>query len=164
MLMKKTKSAISGVITGLTYSGAVMLMISVLLATINAFARKFLNTSFSWAEELCIYIVVVGVFFTLPYLTLKDDQLRINLISAMVKNQKVLKALRILFGLMETALFGMLIYYGLNSTRAARISGVTTNYLHIPKYILYRMMIGVFLFSILSWLSVIFLNKGDSFE
>ena len=148
----------------MAYAGSMMMAASMFLATINAFCRKLLNTSFSWAEELCLYLVVMGFFFSIPYLELKREQLHVDLLSSFTKNATIQKTFYIVFGFLEITLFGMMIYYGLHSTGAARLSGVTTNYLHVPKYFLYGTVVSVFVLSIVSWLSIIFLNKGESFE
>jgi TRAP-type C4-dicarboxylate transport system permease small subunit len=162
--MKRLANIIQNTITALIYAGAVLMMASAILATGNGLARKLLNTSFPWAEELCIYLVVIGFFLAIPYLELKNDQLRIGLLKSFIKSKFVLKILFILFGCLEIVLFSLLSYYGLHSMGSARLSGVTTNYLHIPKYLLYGSAIAVFVLSIVSWLSITFLNKGESFE
>jgi TRAP-type C4-dicarboxylate transport system permease small subunit len=162
--VNKLKTTIRGIITALVYTGSIMMVASMILATVNVFSRKIFNTSFPWAEELCIYLVVMGFFFSIPYLELKREQLHVELLSSFIKSVTIQKTFYIVFGFLEIILFIIMIYYGLYSTSAARHSGVTTNYLLIPKYLLYGTVVAVYVLSIVSWLSILFLNKGESFE
>lgn len=162
--MDRLISIVSKIMSAVVYSGAVMMMVSVVLATINALARKFLNTSFPWTEEICMYLVVMGFFFTIPYLTLKGDQLSVDLLRSLVKNKLVIKIFYIFFGCLELALFIMLVKFGLISTSAAEKSGVLTNYMHLPKYLLYGTVVVTYSLSILSLLASFILNKGESFK
>lgn len=161
--MSKIKSGILKLNTALIYSGAVLMMVSVVLATVNALARKFLSTSFAWAEELCMYSVVMGFFMSIPYLELKRKQLSVDVIRSVIHNETVHKVMYLLYGVVEIALFIILIRFGIISTQAAIVSGVTTNYMHIPKYILYIVVIATFVCSLLSWVAIL-LNKGESYK
>lgn len=161
--MKKLKSCIVKINTALIYGGATLMMISVFLATINAILRKFFHTSLAWAEELCIYSVVLGFFFSIPYLELKHKQLSVDVIRSVIHNEAIHKIIYLIFGAVEIVLFIILIRFGIISTQAAILSGITTNYLHIPKYILFAIVVVSFAFSLLSWVAIL-LNKGDSYE
>lgn len=161
--MNKIKNCIVKCNTALIYTGAVMIMVSVILATINAILRKFFNSSLSWAEELCMYCVVIGFFLSIPYLELKNKQLSVDVIHSIIRNKTAHKIMYLIYGLVEIALFIILIRFGIVSTQAAIVSGVTTNYLHIPKFWLYIVVIATFFFSLLSWFAIL-MNKGDSYK
>lgn len=162
--MESVKKFIKSFVTVSAYTSGILIMCSVLFATINAIARKFFNISFPWAEELCLYFVVIGFYFVIPYLELKNEQLSINLLPLLAKNSMIRKIFYIFFGCLNIILFYILIKFGLHSTHIARLSGVTTHYMHIPKYFLYSIAIIALSISIVSWLAIIFLNKGEAFK
>lgn len=64
------KNTVSGI-------GAFLLFVSTLLAAFNAIARYTINFSSSWADEICVYGLVVAVFLTQCKLEADDDQLSI---------------------------------------------------------------------------------------
>lgn len=162
--MKACRNAVDRLMLWLVSAAAVLLGVSTILATVNAFCRKFLLISIPWSEELCTYCVVIAVFLVIPYLELKDKQLSIGLLGSVVKSQKFLKVVFLIRGVFITLLGVIIVKFGINSTQAAHASNVMTYVLKWPKSIFFAIAVGCFALAIISWISIFALNKGDKFE
>jgi len=162
--MKACRTVINRFMLALMSAAAILLGCSSLLAIINAICRKFFLISLPWAEELCTYMVVIAAFIAIPFLELKDGQLSIGLLSSLVKNQKFMKVVFILRGVLIMVISLIVIRFGIASTQAAMISNTLTYVLKWPKYIFFAIAVGSFILVLVSWLSIYLINKGDKFE
>lgn len=134
-----------------------------LMACVNVISRYGFHHSFDWAEELCTYIIVLVVFQTFAWLETEDQQLCIDLITSVVKNQKVLLFLHVLRGILTLIITGLLVKYGWDSMMTAYRLGTSTYVLLIPRYIMYIFVLFGYVCVMLGWLSVLLLNKGRKF-
>lgn len=148
-------NAVIGTVAG------VFLGISVFFATINAFVRYGLGSSFPWAEEFCTYLVVILVFLVQPWLESTDEQLSIGILNSKLKNEKVRKAIFVFRGIITVIIFYFLVKFGIYVIEKAYISKTVTYVLQIPRYILYAITTCIFGLVIVEWLAVILFNKGE---
>ena len=159
--MKAFRSVISKIMDVLFTISAVLLGASTLMTFVNSICRKILRFSFPWSEELSTYGIVISIFFTLPYLELRDEQLCINLFSSIVKKEVVLKIIFILRGLLVLTLCYFAGRYGIAAAQAAVRTNVETFVLHWPKAIFYYIAAGGFCLVLVSWITILLFNKGD---
>ena len=139
----------------------VFLGISVFFATINAFVRYGLGSSFPWAEEFCTYLVVILVFLVQPWLEAADEQLTIGILGSRLKNEALKKVIFIVRGIITVVIFYYLVQFGIYVAEKAYVNKTVTYVLQFPRYILYAITTGIFGLVIVEWLAVIFLNKGE---
>lgn len=135
-----------------------------LMAFINAFCRKVLNVGIYWGEELATYLIVSAFFLTLSYLELHDGSLCIGLLTNIVKNKKVLKALYIIRGIIIILLCFLIVRYGFSTISAAISTKLVTFTLRWPKAVFYSIAVSGFILCIISWLTILILNKGEKVE
>lgn len=162
--MEKGRIAVKKFTTMLLTVGAALGGTSALLATVNAICRKFFSLSLPWAEELCTYAVVVAFFLAIPYLELTDSHLSIEILENIIKSKRIKKILFILKGILVTALCVIIVRYGIAATMAAHTSNTLTYVLKWPRSLFFGITVASFILSIVSWLSIYLLNKGDKFD
>lgn len=143
-------------------SGALVLA-AALLACINVVSRYCFDHSFSWAEELCTFVCTLIVFLTFAYLETEDQQLCIDLVTSMVKNQKILLVLYILRGIVTLVITALLVKYGIDSTLSAFDLGTRTYVMKLPRFVMYGVAVFGYACVMLGWLSVLLMNKGRKF-
>lgn len=143
---------------------AVLYGSATLLAFINAFCRKFLNIGISWGEELTTYMILVAFFLTIPYLELRDGSLCIGLLNNIIKNRKITKALYIIRGLLVMFLCVIVVRYALVGIQSAMSTNLLTFSLRWPKAIFYSIAMSGFALTVVSWITILLLNKGDKVE
>ena len=134
------------------------------MAFANAFCRKFLGLGISWGEELTTYMIVVAFFLTIPYLELRDGSLCIGLLNSVIKSKTVTKVLYIIRGLLVMFLCVVIVRYALVAIESAMLANLVTFTLRWPKAIFFAIALGGFALTIVSWISILVLNKGDKFE
>lgn len=159
--MSKIKQLILKFNHGLLFIGAVFGSVGVLLTTVNAICRKFANFTFPWAEELCTYMIVMAVFLIIPYLELSDGHLSVGIIESVIPNKVFNKILFIFKGILILVIFVLIVRYGYAATVNAHISNTMTYVLKWPRSIFFGVAVVSFVLSIISWLSIFILNKGD---
>ena len=141
-----------------------MILLAAFFACVNSVSRYFFDHSFSWAEELCTYICTLVVFLTFAYLETEDQQLCIDLLTSTVKNKTALLVLYILRGIVTLVVTAILIRFGFSSMLSAYKLGTVTYVLHLPRYIMYCVVLFGYVCVMLGWLSVLLFNKGRKFE
>lgn len=141
-----------------------MVLIAAVMACANFISRYFFHHSFSWAEEACTYMCTLVVFLAFAYLETEDQQLCIDLLTSTLKNKTVLLILYILRGIVTLLVTGILIKYGFASMLTAHKLGTVTYVLHLPRYVLYCVVLFGYACVMLGWLSVLLFNKGRKFE
>ena len=141
-----------------------MVLFAALFAVVNFVGRYFFDHTFAWAEEMCTYVCTLVVFLTFAYLETEDQQLCIDLVTSTVKNKTVLLVLYILRGIVTMIITGILIKFGFASMLSAYTLGTVTYVLHLPRYIMYCVVLFGYVCVMLGWLSVLLVNKGRKFE
>ena len=164
MTSKKIINAYDKVLSALLTASALLTVISAVISSMNAISRRVFVHNFGWSEETCIYCVVTAVYLAIPYLELHGLQICIDILNNVVKNKTVLKTLYIIFGIADTVVFILLFYYGLGAIKTAYASQIVSEYIRMPKYILYTIAEVAFALPIVSWLIVFICNKGDKVE
>jgi len=143
---------------------ALMLGLAVLLALINSLDRKVFAIGFPWIEEFCTYMIVLGVFLTLPLVELTDDHLRMGLLPALFKSNRFYKVLMIIRGLFTITVLSTVVWYGIITLQAQANIGAVTIILRWPKSTLYAIGVGGYAMAIISWLTILLLNKGEKVD
>ena len=159
--MKAFRSVVGKIMDILFTVSAALLGASTLMTFVNSICRKLLSFSFPWSEELSTYGVVISIFFALPYLELRDEQLCIKLFSSIVKEKTVIKTIFVLRGLLTLALCYFAGRYGFAAALAAVKTNVETFILHWPKAIFYYIAASGFCLVLVSWITILLFNKGD---
>jgi TRAP-type C4-dicarboxylate transport system permease small subunit len=159
--MKFVRNVSRGITGGVFTVAAVLLGFSAALAFFNAVGRGFFSFNFSGSEELSTYAVVIAVFFAIPYLELHDEQLSVNILSMVIKNKTVLKIMFFLRAVLTLLILFILVKYGIAAAQSAFVAGTETYALRWPKYLFFSVAVAGAAMGILSWLTIIFFNKGE---
>jgi len=162
--MKFCRNTVKKLMDVLFTIAAVLYGCATVMAFVNAFCRKFLGIGISWGEELTTYMIVVAFFLTIPYLELRDGSLCIGLLNSVIKSKTVTKVLYIIRGLLVMFLCVVVVRFALVAIESAIATNMLTFTLRWPKAIFYGIALGGFGLTIVSWLSILLLNKGDKFE
>lgn len=140
---------------------ALLIAVATGFAAFNAIARFFFDSTFSWAEELCTYCVVLMVYLVIPQLEGSGDQLCITAIDLWVKNQTIQRILNYIRGLITGAAMVILSYHGFDVMMKAFKRNQITYTLQIPKGYLYGIALACLAITVLVWLVLMICNKGD---
>ncbi|NLY71355.1 MAG: TRAP transporter small permease [Clostridiales bacterium] len=133
----------------------VFLVLSCLLAVINALCRKFLSTGFPWAEELCTYLVVMMLFLSLPYLEQKHEHLSINILVSNIKNKVALKIVRLFHGIWTLLIMIIMLRYAIIISINMYQTNIVTYVLRIPRVIFFSNVVIGFALIIVVWACVL---------
>ncbi len=159
--MNRVISVMGAINRNLVRLGAIFIFISTLLAAVNAILRFTVGAGFPWSEELCSYLIVLSVFVLISYLEFTDKQLCIGVLNGFLKNESIKRVITIVRGLITMGFMGMLAYYGVLVTQKAFSRMTVTFVLQMPRFILYGIVTACFILAILSWIVIIFFEKGD---
>ena len=162
--MKITRDLVCKVMNALFTIAAILYGAGTLLAFINAFSRKVLSIGIYWGEELMTYLIVSAFFLSMAYLELHDGSLCIGLLNSIVKNKKALKAFYIIRGIVILILCFIVVKYGFATISSALATNLCTFTLRWPKSIFYGIAVSGFILCIISWLTILILNKGDKIQ
>jgi TRAP-type C4-dicarboxylate transport system permease small subunit len=120
-----------------------LVVISVVMM-LQVFMRAFGN-SLSWPEELCRYVYVWTVFFSLGYTVRKGNMLRVGVVMDLVP-QTARKVIAILVNLGCLLVFTAFFVNSLNVVGAIVNSGQKSTAMGMPMHLVYRCtVIGFFL-------------------
>lgn len=112
----------------------ISLMIMLVVTVGNVFSRKMLQMSWSFAEELTVFLFIVSSLFGAAAAAKKGSLIGLTLIYDLVpaKWRKVFTAI-----LLVAALFfcSLLFYYGVDMVRSEMKSGQTTPAMGLPEWI-----------------------------
>ena len=162
--MQLGRSAVSRFMYALFTVAALMLGLAAILALFNSFDRKVLTIGFPWIEEFCTYMIVMGVFLTLPLIELRDDQLHMGLLSSLIESKAFNKALFIFRGLFTITILSIIVWYGIITVQAQASTGAVTIILRWPKATIYSVGVAGYAMAIISWLTIFLLNKGEKVD
>lgn len=130
-------------------------------AAFNAISRFFFHLTFSWAEELCTYCVVLMVYLAIPHLEGCGDQLCITAIDLWVKNKTAQRILNYIRGLITSAALVILGWHGFDVMLKAFKRNQVTYTLQIPKGALYAAAMACLIITVIVWIVLMLCNKGD---
>ena len=139
---------------------ALLIAVSTGFAAFNAIARRF-GASFTWAEELYTYCVVMMVYLALAHLEGSGDQLCITAIDMWVKGKTGQRILNYIRGILTSVALVILGWHGIDVMLKAFKRSQVTYILHMPKGILYAVAMGSLFISVLVWVVLMICNKGD---
>ena len=139
---------------------AILIAFATAVATLNAIVR-FFGVSFTWAEELCSYGIVLMVYLALPYLEGAGDQLTISAIDLWVKGEIGQRILRYIQGIITSVVMVILGYHGLDVMMRAFRRSQVTYVLQIPRGALYAIVLVCILVALLTWIALMLFRKGD---
>lgn len=144
-------------------SGAAI-FISVFIQVVNTICRKWFGFAILWCDEITQYVAIEACFLATPYLLMHNKELSVGLLSSIIKNERILKAIRLVFLLVEAFLFVLFAHYSLVVATSLKKSGMLLNTVHFPKYILYYIASASFALDIVSLISAPIFNKGGFYR
>ena len=162
--MKACRDTVKKLMDVLFAVAAILYGAGTVLAVGNAVCRKFLDIGIAWGDELTTYLIVVAFFLTIPYLELHNGSLCIGLLDNLIKNKTVARILYVIRGLLVVSLSIIIVRYGLVAIDSAIASDLRTFSLRWPKAIFYAISVAGFALSVVSWITIILLNKGEKME
>ena len=145
--------------TGLLYASALLYFFATVLTVANVFCRYIFKTVIFGSEELASYAVLVMSFIMFAIIEARGQHLSIDLLTNRIKNDKVKQVKTVIVGVVSCGIFGVLIYYGIKVIKTAIMYSSTSPTLHIPKSILFILIVLSFIFAVLGWICIIFFNK-----
>lgn len=154
------RKTLNGGLHGMVGIAATMLAVSVVLTTVNALARSIFHTNFPWVEELCCYLTALMMFFMMPALEFRDDQLSISFLDEKFKNNQI--ARQILFyirGVVTVIFTGILINGGYKVVTRNLEIGSASPILHFPFGWLYGIILITMVLIIVYWIAHLFINE-----
>lgn len=121
--------------------------------------RYGLNSSLSWAEELCRYAFIWSAFLSIGFSIKNKSILRVDTVVELMPG--VIKTMmKIVAESIVTVFFVYLFYNSIAVTKAIRLSGQISPAIGIPMYLIYASaMVGFFLTIIRSIQSIIGIVK-----
>lgn len=139
---------------------AVFLIVTTILAVINAFVRFTKMGNITWAEELNTILMILLVFLGQPSLEFNDKQLCIGILQSMLKKESAKRLFVIVRGIITIGVTLFLMFYCFKVTGNAIKFGYVTSVLFFPRKYLFMCMIAAYLLIVLSWAVTIFCKKG----
>jgi TRAP-type C4-dicarboxylate transport system permease small subunit len=121
---------------------------------IQVIMRYIFNSPLTWPEELCRYMWIWTVFFSLSYTIYLRNMLRVDVLADILP-QKVKLVLDILIQFLSLAIYVIFAYYSVVVFRSLVISGRVSPALRIPMYQVYSSLCIGFLLSVFRTIQLI---------
>ena len=137
----------------------VMYMFSTILVTVNVITRYIFKVTIFGNEELSSLVMLLMAFIAFPVVEARNQHLRVDVIDAVCKNDTFLKVVYIIRGIISLGVFGIISYYGIKVTNTAIKYSSGTQTLHIPKSIVFSVVVASFILAMVVWLVIFIFNK-----
>lgn len=122
--------------------------------------RYIFSMPLTWPEELCRYMWIWTVFFSLSYSIRVQNMLRVDVLTEYLsKNSRVY--LGLLVQVLSLIVYAIFSYYSLIVFRSLVISGRVSPALRIPMYLVYSVVCVGFFLSVVRTVQIIYMTLKD---
>ena len=146
---KRLEMAVSGI-------GGFLLFVSTILAATNAICRYGLRVSLSWADEVCVFSIVISVFLMQMRLEANREQLSIAIIDPLLEKYPLFKTIVFwIHAVLLVSLWTIFVSVGLDVIKMNYDISTVTSLLMFPMWIIYAAYTLGMALIIVAWIYLI---------